>query len=95
VPLDEILVGMKGLFGSQSMKFELNLRKRDIPEDELLADLKKVASIIKKDTVTAKIYTRIRINRRFVRHVVVIVYVSDRRLMRKPAVLNFRPLKRI
>jgi len=39
------------------MKFELNLRKRDIPEDELLADLKKVASIIKKDTVTAKVYT--------------------------------------
>jgi hypothetical protein len=30
------------------MKFELNLRKRDIPEDGLLADLKKVASIIKK-----------------------------------------------
>ena len=32
------------------MKFELNLRKRDIPEDGLLADLKKVAHLMKPAT---------------------------------------------
>ena len=39
------------------MKFELNLRKRNIPKKELLEDLKKVAKMIKQDTVTATIYT--------------------------------------
>lgn len=39
------------------MKFELKLRKRNIPKEELLADLKRVAELIKQETVTAAIYT--------------------------------------
>lgn len=39
------------------MKFELKLRKRNIPEDELLVDLQRVAKLINQDTVTANIYT--------------------------------------
>jgi len=43
VPLDEILVGMKGLFGSQSMKFELDDYHRNISDKDLLSDLKRLA----------------------------------------------------
>ena len=38
------------------MKFELNLRRRDIPKEELLDDLKKVAGLISKETVTKIVY---------------------------------------
>ncbi len=37
-------------------KFELKLHKKNIPKEELLADLKKVAGLIGKDTVTRVIY---------------------------------------
>jgi hypothetical protein len=37
--------------------FHVRLRKRNIPEDELLADLKRVASDISKDTLTTVEYT--------------------------------------
>jgi hypothetical protein len=38
------------------MKFELNLHKRNIPKEELVADLQKVASEIGQSTITAAIY---------------------------------------
>jgi len=38
------------------MKFELKLRRRDIPEKELADDLKRVAALINKDTVTKIAY---------------------------------------
>lgn len=38
------------------MKFELNLRKRNIPKGELVADLQKVASEIGQSTITAAMY---------------------------------------
>ena len=39
-----------------AMKFELNLRKRNIPKGELIADLQKVASEIGQSTITAAMY---------------------------------------
>ncbi len=39
-----------------AMKFELNLRKRNIPKEELIADLRKVASEIGQSTITAAMY---------------------------------------
>jgi len=38
------------------MKFELNLRKRNIPKEDLIADLQKVANEIGQGTLTAIIY---------------------------------------
>lgn len=38
-------------------RFHVQLRKRNIPEDELLADLKRVASDLSKDSLTAIEYT--------------------------------------
>lgn len=38
-------------------KFQVRLRKKNVPEDELLADLKRVASELSKDSVTALEYT--------------------------------------
>jgi hypothetical protein len=38
------------------MKFELNLRKRNIPKGELVADLQKVAGEIGQSTITAAMY---------------------------------------
>jgi len=38
------------------MKFELSLRKRNIPKEELIADLQKVASEIGQSTITATMY---------------------------------------
>lgn len=38
-------------------EFQIRLRKRNIPEDELLVDLKRVASELSKDTLTALEYT--------------------------------------
>ena len=38
-------------------KFELKLRKRNIPKEELLSDLTRVAELIKQNTVTAAVYT--------------------------------------
>src|SRR5438876_37506 len=37
-------------------KFEINLRKRNIPEQELLDDLKRVAKQINQQTLTAAVY---------------------------------------
>ena len=37
-------------------KFEINLQRRNIPKEEFLEDLKKVASLIGKQTVTGSIY---------------------------------------
>ena len=34
-------------------KFELNLRERNIPEDRILDDLKKVASLVNQETITS------------------------------------------
>jgi len=39
------------------MKFELNLRKRNISKEELIADLQKVAREVGQETITASIYT--------------------------------------
>ncbi len=38
------------------MKFELNLRKRNISKEELIADLQKVAKEVGQDSITAVIY---------------------------------------
>jgi len=38
------------------MKFELEDYHRNIPDDELIADLKRVASMLKKDSVTIDEY---------------------------------------
>jgi hypothetical protein len=40
------------------MKFELNLRQRNIPKEELIADLQKVAGEIGQSAITAVIYTQ-------------------------------------
>ena len=39
------------------MKFELNLRKRNISKEELIADLQRVAREVGQKTITASIYT--------------------------------------
>lgn len=39
-------------------KFELNLRKRNIPKEELLDDLKRVADLLGRETVTAITYAQ-------------------------------------
>ncbi len=39
------------------MKFELNLRKRNISKEELIADLQRVAREVGQETITASIYT--------------------------------------
>jgi len=39
------------------MKFELNLRKRNISNEELIADLQRVAREVGQETITASIYT--------------------------------------
>ena len=37
-------------------KFEINLKRRNVPQEELLNDLKRVAKLINQQTVTAVIY---------------------------------------
>lgn len=37
-------------------KFELNLHRRNIPKEELLSDLKRVANLIRQDSVTRIVY---------------------------------------
>ncbi len=39
-------------------KFELNLRRRNIPKEELLGDLKRVANLIKQNTVAFHVYVQ-------------------------------------
>ena len=38
-------------------KFEVRLRRRNVPDDELLADLSRCASELSKDTLTVLEYT--------------------------------------
>lgn len=38
------------------MKFELNLRRKNIPREDLLDDLKRVSNSINQDTVTSRVY---------------------------------------
>ena len=42
----------------EKQKFELNLRRRNIPKEELLDDLKRVANLINQNTVTHIVYTQ-------------------------------------
>ena len=42
----------------EKQKFELNLRRRNIPKEELLDDLKRVANLINQHTMTYRIYVQ-------------------------------------
>ncbi len=39
-------------------KFELNLRRKNIPKEELIDDLRRVSNLIGQDTVTRDIYAQ-------------------------------------